>query len=282
MDLSAVDGETIRVDADGVTLRVRRDSGSATRRPVVFVHGSLDDHHSWLRVAGDVAEEHPVVTWDRRGHGRSTCPPGQGRISEDVADLVAVLERVATEPALVVGHSYGACVVMLLAAERPDLTAGIVLHEPPLFGLLADDPESSSLGRAAAHHIAQAAEAIESGAVEAGVRLFVDDVAFGPGTWTNVFDDELRATCVSHAETWLDQSRDPERLRVQPSVLADYPHPIVLSHGDNGPAAYAAVVRVFIEAVPATWLEIIRGAGHAPHLTHPAAMAESVLKWSDA
>jgi pimeloyl-ACP methyl ester carboxylesterase len=272
-----VDGETIRVDTGEVTLHVRRDGGGSAGTPVVLVHGSLDDHRAWGRVAGEVVARHPVVTWDRRGHGRSTCPPGQGRISEDLADLVAVLEQVVSEPALVVGHSYGACVVMLLAAERPELTAGIVLHEPPLFGLLADDPASSGLGRTAAQHIARASEMIQAGEAEHGVRTFVDDVAFGPGTWATVFDDDLRATCVSHADTWLDQSRDPERLRVQPALLVDYPHPVVLSHGDSGPATYAAVVRLFLGALPSVCLETIPGAGHAPHLTHPAEMAEIVL-----
>lgn len=76
-----------------------------------------------------------------------------------------------------------------------------MLHEPPLFGLLAADPEVAELGRTTAQRIARAARAIQDGEVESGVRSFVDEVAFGPGTWAGVFDDELRRTCVANAET---------------------------------------------------------------------------------
>lgn len=60
-------------------------------------------------------------------------------------------------------------------------------------------------------------------------------------------------------------------------MLAEYPHPVLISHGDSGPAAYAAVVRMLREAVPRASLEVIRGAGHAPHLTNPADMARVVV-----
>lgn len=259
-----------RVPVGEVELAVRTSGGGP---PVVLVHGSLDDHRAWDRVAPALAATHTVVRYDRRGHGSSTCPPGQGRISEDVADLAGLLHALELDAPLVVGHSYGASVALLLAATHPELTGGLLLHEPPLFGLLRDDQATHELAAAAASELARAAELITAGDVPGGVEHFVERAAFGPGTWDGLFTDEIRRNCVAHADTWLDQSRDPERLAVRPELLAGYPGRVVLSHGDSGLPVYDAVVAAFLRLLPATELRIVAGAGHAPHLSHPAAFA---------
>lgn len=86
---------------------------------VVLVHGSLDDHRVWDRIVSRLAADFRVVTYDRRGHGASTCPPGQGRIGEDVDDLAGVIEAVGGDKPLVVGHSYGSSTTLLLGAHHP-------------------------------------------------------------------------------------------------------------------------------------------------------------------
>lgn len=264
---------TSLINSAGAELAVQ-DRGSGP--PVVLVHGSLDDHRSWDHVVPALTDRFTVLTWDRRGHGASTCPPGQGHLSDDVADLAAVIRTSSPEPALVVGHSYGACVAMVLAAEQPELTCGVLLHQPPLFSVLADDPATAEIAREATAALRRAAQLIESGAVEEGVRHFVDEAAFGPGTWEGLFTEELRETCRAHADTWLDQSRDPERLALRPALLQDYPYQVVLSHGDSGPTAYDGVVQALVAALPQAKLRVIPGAGHAPHLSHPQEFAALV------
>lgn len=63
----------------------------------------------------------------------------------------------------------------------------------------------------------------------------MDNAAFGPGTWDTLFTPEIRKVCIARADTWLDQSRDPERLSVRTELFATYPHRIVISHGDSAP-----------------------------------------------
>lgn len=243
---------------------------------VVLVHGSLDDHRVWDRIVSRLAADFRVVTYDRRGHGASTCPPGQGRIGEDVDDLAGVIEAVGGDKPLVVGHSYGSSTTLLLGAHHPGLSAGLLVHEPPLFTLLADDPATSALAAEAAEHMRRAVAMITAGDVAAGVQHFVDNAAFGPGTWEGLFTDEIRRSCVAHADTWLDQSRDPDRLAVRPELLADYPNPIVISHGSASLPTYEPVARIVADALPRARRHVVEGAGHAPHLSHPAEFAELV------
>ena len=110
--------------------------------PLVFVHGSWGDHHNWDMVAGEFSKKFQVLTYDRRGHSQSERPPGQGKVEEDVEDLIALITRLNLAPAYIAGNSFGAGIVLKTAAKRLDLFKGMIIHEPPLFGLLKDNPSA--------------------------------------------------------------------------------------------------------------------------------------------
>jgi pimeloyl-ACP methyl ester carboxylesterase len=267
------DLRSIRVS--GCTLAVRI---SGCGSPIVLVHGSLDDHRSWQRVTPYLSHHYQVVCYDRRGHGHSTCPQGQGTINQDREDLAALLRALDLEAPLVVGHSYGASIALLLGAHSPELTGGLLIHEPPLFTVLLDDERTRPLAEQASQHLHRAAALITQGSIEEGVRFFVDNAAFGPSTWDTLFTPEIRQIYITHADTWLDQSRDPERLSVRPELLANYPHRIMISHGDAGPPAYGPITEILAATIPTANRHIIRDAGHAPHLSHPEEFAALIRR----
>ncbi|WP_324614580.1 alpha/beta fold hydrolase [Streptomyces sp. NRRL WC-3618] len=61
--------------------------------PLVFVHGSWNDHGSWQPAIDAVAgASFRVISYDRRGHGRSEAVPGQGTRRQDEDDLAALIE----------------------------------------------------------------------------------------------------------------------------------------------------------------------------------------------
>jgi pimeloyl-ACP methyl ester carboxylesterase len=64
---------------------------------------------------------------DLRGRGHSARLAGPYGIAAHVADLLAVLDDVAAERAVLVGHSMGAYVVARLAAEHPERAVAVVL-----------------------------------------------------------------------------------------------------------------------------------------------------------
>jgi len=249
-------------------------TAAGTGAPVVLVHGSWDDHRSWGAVAAGLRGHHRVVVYDRRGHGASTAPAGQGRIGEDVDDLLAVIDAVTGGPAHVVGHSYGATVALLAANRRPELVRRLVIHEPPLLAWLGRDPVTRPLLDATRTAMAEAVRLLEAGETEAGARLFAEQVGFGPGSWEGLFDDEQRATFVANADTWLDQARDPDRLAATEDTVAGYSRPVLITTGDRTPPHYPPVMAWLHRSLPNARLTTILGAGHAPHLSHPAAYAE--------
>ena len=266
------------LDVQGATLYVDDRPGNGV--PIVFVHGSWDDHRSWSPCAEQLAARHRIVSYDRRGHSASTAPERQGSIIEDVADLVAILEHVGT-PSVLVGHSYGATVCILTTLDHPQLVIGAVVHEPPLFAVLKRDKQNAALLESVGASMAEAARLIELGHGEDGARTFVDDVAFGPGSWENTFNDDQRATMVANAGTWLDQYRDPDRLALSPTRLAEADRPLLITRGTQSPAIYGPSLDIALAGAPNVACSYIDGAGHAAPLTHPDDLARVITDFID-
>jgi pimeloyl-ACP methyl ester carboxylesterase len=101
--------------------------------PLVLVHGSAVDARTWDGVAPDLARDYRVITYDRRGYGRSVHKPVRDHRLH-ARDLIAVLEQVAAEPAVVVGWSSGGNVALAVAASRPELFRTLVVVEAPFHG----------------------------------------------------------------------------------------------------------------------------------------------------
>jgi pimeloyl-ACP methyl ester carboxylesterase len=93
----------------------------------VLVHGLASNARLWDGVAAAlVADGHPVVTVDLRGHGRSSKPDGPYDVPTVAGDLAALIERLELDRPVVAGQSWGGNVVLELAVRRPSLARGIV------------------------------------------------------------------------------------------------------------------------------------------------------------
>ena len=100
-------------------------------RVVVAAHGITGNHLSWQRAAELVDELSrgavSVVAVDHRGRAGSAELPGPWGMEAHAADLVAVLDHLSLESAVLTGHSMGAFVVATTAESAPDRVDRLVL-----------------------------------------------------------------------------------------------------------------------------------------------------------
>jgi pimeloyl-ACP methyl ester carboxylesterase len=93
----------------------------------LLLHGIGNYGRYWDFFAEAIAGRLRLVATDARGHGESGRP-ADGYASEDfVADATAVLDALAIDRALVVGHSMGGTHAIRLAAAHPDRVERLVV-----------------------------------------------------------------------------------------------------------------------------------------------------------
>lgn len=94
--------------------------------PVVFIHGAGSNHLVWGIQAYALAHCARTVALDLPGHGRSD-PPGRNSIAAYRDVVLGLLDTLAFERAILVGHSMGGAIAQTLALSHPERVAGLGL-----------------------------------------------------------------------------------------------------------------------------------------------------------
>ena len=261
--------------ANGVRLHYKR---VGVGEPLVLVHGSWVDSRVWDEVLPLLSASFDVVAYDRRGHGQSSCPPGQGSVRDDADDLAALINTLGAGPAHVAGASLGGSIALRLAAGHPDAVLTLAVHEPPLFDLLdreALEPSERTTLAALRADLSAVGACLEAGDLEGGARLYFDRVARSPGGWAAI-GPAGRAALIAAAPTYLDQGRDPDALRLDLGDLGNFDGPALVTYGDLRPPFFRRLAAMVTAALPRARSELISGTAHNPQVTHPGVYARAI------
>jgi pimeloyl-ACP methyl ester carboxylesterase len=113
----------------GRRLRARTRDGRG--RPLVLLHGLLDDSEGWSELARDTTR--PCVAIDLPGFGGSDLPL-RPRVSAYADDIAAGLAQLRVDSCVLVGHSLGGAVATSIAERAQDLVCGLALLAPAGYG----------------------------------------------------------------------------------------------------------------------------------------------------
>jgi pimeloyl-ACP methyl ester carboxylesterase len=221
----------------------------AGRGPAVLLsHGFAASSHMFGATAADLERDHTVITWDLRGHARSDHrdDPAAYSVPLAVADMVALLDAAEAERAVAVGHSLGGYLTLELRLSRPERVAAMVLVDTGP-GFRNDE------GRAAWNRFAEryAADLREHGLV---------GLPKGPELRPDVHPS---ATGLAHAALGILRQRDASVLDSLPDI--DVPTLVVVGELDE---RFLAGAEYMATKIPGAELAVIRGAGHAPPVSH--------------
>lgn len=109
--------------------------------PVLLgIPGGPTDAGVFTDLARRLADRYTVVSYDPRGHSRSTLDsaPEDVPVALHADDAAALLVAVGTEPAYVYGSSGGGTIGLELVTRYPDLVRTFVAHEAPVMEFLPD------------------------------------------------------------------------------------------------------------------------------------------------
>ena len=236
---------------------------------VLLIMGATGDGGHFDALAELLAEEFTVVTYDRRGNGRSPVPDGWRTTSpeEQADDAAGLLEALETGPAAVFGTSAGGTFALCLVIRHPAAVRGAILHEPGMYVLL-DDPDAV---RAPLRTLVR--EAMEAGGPPVAVERFWRYVA-GDDGWTKLAPT-LRERLQASAGTLFDiELGTYERYLPDDEAFAAIQAPMRLLVSTDSLPFFAEMAGRLGERLR---LDVTTTAGtHAAYHDHPEELAEAV------
>jgi pimeloyl-ACP methyl ester carboxylesterase len=263
-----------------VDVRVAHDEAGQpleTANPrLVFIHGAMDRSTSFARLRR-CFPEYTTVAYDRRGYANSLNVPAATSFVEHVNDLEAILEQLSAEPsggtnpAVIVGHSYGGVVALAIAAKRPDLVRALMVFEAPMPWL--DWWPGNAGGSTIAAGLAGGPEA----AAESFMRRIVGDEI-----WERL-GDKTRAERRAEGSALL-QDLGGLRKDGSPYDVNQITCPVVVGHGEksqphqqqSSQQMYTDLVAAHPSVASQFLLSVVPGATHGAHSSAAPQFAELV------
>jgi pimeloyl-ACP methyl ester carboxylesterase len=226
--------------------------------PVLFVHGWMVSGAVWDRVLPTLdLRGRRLIVPDQRGAGESDKPQGPYSLSQYADDLLATLDALSVERAVVVGHSMGGQLALYLAAHAPSRVRSVLGLCPVPPSGMALPPDAAGLFRTSANDRGKQ-----------GIILGLACKSLVPEEKERLLDDAGRvsAACVEGAyDAWTGGGFADRLADVRASVL-------VLATDDPFlPPAFLS--DTIVSRVADARMAVLPGAGHYPQCERPAETA---------
>jgi pimeloyl-ACP methyl ester carboxylesterase len=228
---------------------------------VIYFHGPWG--LTWGPFLNALAERFSVYAPEHPG----TTPgePDAVRHVDSLWDLVLcydeLLERLEVQEAMLVGHSFGAMVACEVAAMRPSRVRRLVLIDP--IGLWRDDAPVTNRMLLAPPDLPG--------------YVFRDPDGAAAKALFSVPADPEQAALARTALTWAMGSTGKFIWPIPDKGLKKRIHriaaPTLLVWGEDDRLVPLVYAEEFAQRLPRTRLEVVKGAGHAPHMEQPESVA---------
>ncbi|MDO0924034.1 alpha/beta hydrolase [Streptomyces sp. TG1A-8] len=254
------------------------DKGSG--QPVVLIHGYPLDGNSWEGQTSALLEAgYRVVTYDRRGFGKSSQPSTGYDYDTFAADLNAVLEALDLHEAVLVGFSMGTGEVaryLSVYGSARVAKAVFLASLEPFLEITDDNPD----GAAPASFFQGVSEAVKKDRYAFFTDFYNDFFNLDENLGTRVSEEAVRnAWNVAAGSGAIASAAAP--LAWPTDFRADIPKidvPALIVHGTaDRTLPIDATGRRFAKALPTAQYTEIDGAPHGLLTTHTAEVNETLL-----
>jgi 3-oxoadipate enol-lactonase len=259
----------MKADLNGITLAYS-DRGKGL--PLVLIHGFPLCRKMWRPQVEALAKAGcRVITPDLRGFGESGLTSGIVSMDNYADDIVALMDHLGIDKAVVGGMSMGGYVLLNLLERYPDRIAA------PIF-IVTKAGGDDDAGKARRTALAEACRA-------QGILPVADafrNLLFAPATLTDnpeLVDEVFGwviATAPQGAAGGLIAMRDRKDYI---AILGSIGQPALVIGADQDQAAPVENSRIIAEGLPDAELCILHGGGHMVNMEQPAGFNEAILEF---
>ncbi|AQS88560.1 esterase [Neoasaia chiangmaiensis NBRC 101099] len=246
----------------------RRPEGGETGLPVVFLHGLFGRARNLGFLQRQVSRTRRTLALDLRSHGES--PHGRLDYPAMVGDVMETLGAYDALPAILIGHSMGGKVAMVMALQHPERVGGLLVGDmaPARTG-----HGQGVLGEAMLHlHFPpsldrqEATELLQTIAPRREVRdLILQNLRLGDAPGWEIGLREI-----------VDSMANIENWPYMPEGHV-YDGPTLFVRGENSPYVGPEHLAVMGRLFPNYRLETMAGVGHWLHAEDPRRFSELMM-----
>lgn len=264
------------IRSGGLRWHVQRANGGAPKT-VLLVHGTGASTHSWRDIFPVLAAEHEVIAIDLPGHGFTG---GETRDVLSLAGMAGALGRLLQQegvrPALVVGHSAGAAILLQMCIDRviqPDLLIslnGALLPFPGVAGAIFPTlAKLVYLNPLMPYLLARRADDLENvRRLISGMGSEIDEA--GLRQYARLFRDRRHVNATIKMMAYWN-------LRELPEKFGQVNVPVLLVAGTDDRAIPVETQFDVCDRLPSATVKVLRRVGHLAHEEQPAIVAQIIL-----
>ena len=257
---------------------LRLTDGSA--KPIVIaLHCSGATGAEWRQLGQDLAGRFTLIAPDLIGCGKTAHWPGAHafKLSDEAERIVQMIDA-ADKPVHLVGHSYGGCVALRAAIERPSHVASLTLYEPValhVLRIMGPDGKKSLDGILAI--AGNVNRFVLSGDYEGAAKFFFE-YWNGTGSWSTI-RREARDEFVRYIPKVCLEFSAAANERVPLHAYRALQFPALLLQGEHAPEPTRLIVWQLARAIRFATMQTVYGAGHMGPYSHPAVVGALIADW---
>ncbi|MCE7000478.1 alpha/beta hydrolase [Saccharothrix sp. S26] len=239
--------------------------------PVLLVHGHPFSRSMWRPQVDRLRSRYRVIAPDLRGYGETTVVPGKTPWAVFATDLIALLDRLDVDRAVLCGLSMGGQIVMELHRAFPSRVRALVLADtfPE-----ADTPDAAEARRTLAARVRR--EGMGPYADEVLDKMISPrNVVTQPAVAEHVLGMMRGTSPEGAAAGWRGRAERPDYV----DSLSRATVPALVIVGEDDEYTPVTVAERMHATIPASTLAVIPGAGHLPNLERPREFTDALERF---